>query len=476
MAPLKIAVIGGGLSGACLTNGLINKSDNKIDVSVFERDEAGSERGGYQIRLGAYALAGFRACLTNDQFSSLLPLFGKSGGVVSSAPCIFSPSDLKVLIDLSKAPLYEKSAPVARVRLRDFLQKPLQERGVIRYGKKYVCYEVIEGKSVEQSSVRVHFDDGSHHDCDVLISAEGSGSRVNKQIGLSNIITDVKPGNGGFLGKCHLSWPVLETLPRQLVEKGTIYTANSKAMVFSAVYLPDSFTFSTKGTSSKYANGQKPEKYGEDEASLFLGVSWTTGPESSTLDQVKDKKGLMKQKLIEAGFHPDCLKMVDAVDEEAILTTPWRYAKSDTPVDWRERLLTRNENKSDPVIANPRVWLIGDSIHPMLPSRGMGANNAIHDTADALEPLLELARLKKVHGIVTNDQVGQQLAVYEKSMIPRAFGWVKKSTNQQLPDLDSLTGRVIIIGLRAILFVLGIGVKCLGLFGWEPKDEAPELH
>ncbi|WXC58188.1 hypothetical protein SNK03_004086 [Fusarium graminearum] len=472
MAPLKVTIIGGGLAGACLANGLINKSNNQIDVSVFERDEAGSERGGYQIRLGAYALAGFRACLTKDQFASLLPLFGKSGGVVSSAPCIFSPSDLKVLIDLSKAPLYEKSAPVARVRLRDFLQKPLQERGVIEYGKKYVYYEVLKGKAPGQSNVRVHFDDGSHHDCDVLIAAEGSGSRVNKQIGLNNIITDAKPGHGGFLGKCHLSWPVLETLPHQLVEKGTIYTANSKAMIFSAVYLPESFT--SKSPSSKHANG-KPVKHGEEEASLFLGVSWTTGPESATLDQVKDKKGLMREKLIEAGFHPDCLKIVDAVDESAILTTPWRYANSDTPVDWRQRLLAKNENKSDPTIANSRVWLIGDSIHPMLPSRGMGANNAIHDTADALEPLLELARLKDSHGGVTDDQVKQQLAVYEKSMIPRAFDWVKKSTNQQLSDLDSVTGKAIILGLRAVLFVLGIGVKCLGLFGWQPKDEAPEL-
>ncbi|RGP79359.1 hypothetical protein FLONG3_2514 [Fusarium longipes] len=476
MAPIKITIIGGGLAGACLANGLINKSNNQIDVSVFERDEAGSERGGYQIRLGAYALAGFRACLTKDQFSSLLPLFGKSGGVVSSAPCIFSPSDLKVLVDLSKAPLYEKSAPVARVRLRDFLQKPLQERGIIQYGKKFVRYEIIQGNTAEQSSVRARFDDGSHHDCDILIAAEGSGSRVNKQIGLNNIITDVKPGHGGFLGKCHLSWPALETLPIQLVEKGTIYTGNSKAMIFAAVYLPDSFNASTRRSNSKYANGQKPEKLGEDEASLFLGLSWTTGPESSTLDQVKDKKGLMKQKLIEAGFHPDCLKMVDAVDEEAILTTPWRYAKSDTPVNWRQGLLTKKENKLDPIIANSRVWLIGDSIHPMLPSRGMGANNAIHDTADALGPLLELARLKDVHGIVTDDQVGQNLAVYEKSMIPRAFGWVKKSTNQQLPDLNSVTGRAIILGLQVVLFVLGIGVKCLGIFGWEPKDEAPELR
>lgn len=67
----------------------------------------------------------------------------------------------------------------------------------------------------------------------------------------------------------------------------------------------------------------------------------------------------------------------------------------------------------------------------------MGANNAIHDTADALGPLLELAKMKNMYGSVTDEQVGDQLAVYEKAMMPRAFEWVKKSSNQQVLILSS---------------------------------------
>ncbi|KAH7191817.1 uncharacterized protein B0J16DRAFT_315526 [Fusarium flagelliforme] len=458
MAPLKVIIIGGGLAGACLANGLLNNSDS-ISVTVYERDPQGSSRGGYQIRLGAHALTGFKACLTKEQYAQLLPLFGKSGGVVSSAPCIFSPSDLKVLIDLSKAPLYEKSAPIARTRLRDFLQKPLQENGAIVYGKKYTKYEILEGK-VGQSSVRVHFDDGTWEDCDLLVSAEGSGSWTNKQIGLDNIVTEVKPGHGGFLGKCHLPWSVLQTLPTQLLEKGTIYTGNSKAMVFAAAYLPESL--------SKQSS-DKPINYDEEQASLFLGMSWSTGPSSKDLPENIDKKALMREKLTEAGFHPDFHKLIDAVDNEDLMTTPWRYAKSDTPVDWRQKLLSKT---SDVGTAHPRVWLIGDSIHPMLPSRGMGANNAIHDTADALGPLLELAR---TDGLLTDDVVSAQLDIYEKAMMPRAFSWVKKSSNQQLPDLDSFAGKGIILGLRVVLLVVSAWVGVLKGFGWTPTDDAPEL-
>ncbi|RKL38094.1 hypothetical protein BFJ72_g7556 [Fusarium proliferatum] len=475
MAPLKVIIIGGGLAGACLANGLINKSNGKIDVTVYERDPAGSENAGYQIRLGAHALAGFKACLSPDQYAALLPQFGKSGGVVSSAPCIFSPSDLKVMIDLSKAPMYEKSAPISRLRLRNFLQKPLQEHGVIHHGMKYVRYEVLQDNTNERSSIRVHFADGSHQDCDILICADGSGSRANKQIGLDNIVTSVKPGHGGYLSKCNLQWNALQTLPRQLLERGTLCTRNSQVTIFAAVYLPSSTTPGSKTDKWDTTQTLKPKDYDENEASLFFAMDWSNGPEAIELPGIKDKKALMRNKVIESGVHSDIVKLVDAVDEKAIMTTPWRFAKNSTPMDWRKGLLSREENSKNPEIANPRVWLIGDSIHPMLPSRGMGANTAIHDTADALGPLLELANLKTKHGSVRDGQVAQQLALFEKAMMPRAFEWVKKSSYQKMPDLESVAGKVLVLGLRSMFFVIGVFVKCLKLFGWEPKDEAPDL-
>lgn len=483
MAPLEVIIIGGGLAGACLAIGLLNHSEGLVNVTVVERDEAGSERGGYQIRLGSHALTGFKACLADKQYTDLLPCFGRSGGVVSSAPCVFRPSDLKVLLDLSKAPAYEKSAPIGRTRLRDFLQAPLRERKVIQYSKKYLRYEVLEDNVAGHSKIEVHFDDGSRRDCDVLVSAEGSASRINKQIGLNNIVEDVVPGCGGYLGKCHLPWPVLQTLPKQLVEKGTIYTGNGKAKVFAAIYLPGNLTVSQaaddRGLDSD--GDEEPRKmpmdYDEEQASLFFAVEWTTGPSGPECLHVKDKKALMRQKLEEAGFDPGFLRLADAVDHDALITSPWRYAKTDTPFDWREKLLSaqKTEDKPDRAVANSRVWLIGDSIHPMLPSRGMGANNAIHDTADALGPLLELARSKSHNGSLSDDEVKTQLAVYEAAMMPRAFAWVRKSSNQQLPDLESLKGKLMILGIRVLLAVVGGVIGVMEVFGWKPKDDAPDL-
>lgn len=483
MAPLEVIIIGGGLAGSCLANGLVNKSDGLIQVTVYEREEAGSKRGGYQIRLGSHALTGFKACLTDEQYSSLLLLFGRSGGVVSSAPCIFRPADLKVLLDLSQAPLYEKSAPIGRAVLRDFLRAPLQKLDIIRYGRSFVRYEQLEDDATRQSRMRVHLSDGSQQDCDIIISAEGSASRINKQIGLDNVIEDDVPGRGGYLGKCHLPPSVLKTFPRQIMEKGSIYTGNSKAMVFAAIYLPENRSQSAsadppRATALRHQQlSQDNFNYDEKHASLFFAVGWTSGPSASDCVGIPDKKSLIRQKLQEARFHPSFSQMVNALDADELVTTPWRYAKDDTPTDWRQKLLTTHvkDTKPDPAIANPRVWLMGDSIHPMLPSRGMGANNAIHDTADALGPLLELARSKRDSGDLRDDEVNAQLFRYESVMMPRAFAWVRKSKNQQLPDLESLKGKALVLGLQLGLFAVGAFMRMLRFFGWEPKDDAPDL-
>lgn len=173
MAPLKVIIIGGGLAGALLGNGLRRKG---IDFMVYERDVKDSVREGYQIRLGAAALTGLRACLDESQVQQLMPLFGRAGGVISSAPGLFDTS-FNTVLDLSKFPAYEKTAPISRVVLRNFLQKPLAEDGRLHYSKRFIRYEVI-GSPGKAQRVRAFFEDGTSDDCDLLVSADGNHSKV----------------------------------------------------------------------------------------------------------------------------------------------------------------------------------------------------------------------------------------------------------------------------------------------------------
>lgn len=76
--PFRVAVIGGGLSGLCLANALLGDSQERYDVQIYERDTAtfDSERGGYQIRLGADGIDGLKTCLAKDTYEELKHIWG----------------------------------------------------------------------------------------------------------------------------------------------------------------------------------------------------------------------------------------------------------------------------------------------------------------------------------------------------------------------------------------------------------------
>jgi 2-polyprenyl-6-methoxyphenol hydroxylase-like FAD-dependent oxidoreductase len=217
MDTLKVIIVGSGLAGSLLANGLLNQSSAPINIVVFERDDQASNRKGYQIRLGSHALTGFRACLTKVQFDALLSRFGRSGGAISSAPVMFSPQ-FKLLLDLRKFPAYTKSAPINRALLRDILQEPLRDTGVLHYHKKFIRYEILSDGG--ESRVRAYFSDGSTEEGDILIAADGSGSATNRQLGANNIVQMAK--RQGFLGKSDLPLSVLRTLPKALIECGSL--------------------------------------------------------------------------------------------------------------------------------------------------------------------------------------------------------------------------------------------------------------
>lgn len=174
MAGFKVIIIGSGLAGGLLANGLINSN---IEVAVYERLQKHAKREGYQIRLGAPALIGMRACLSPSEIETVAAKFGRAGGVKSAAPIIYS-SNFEPLLDLTKFPAYSKSAPINRVILRDTLADPVDAAGKLSYGAGFERYEILRpGKNDEK--VRAWFADGSYDDCDILIGADGSHSKVS---------------------------------------------------------------------------------------------------------------------------------------------------------------------------------------------------------------------------------------------------------------------------------------------------------
>jgi 2-polyprenyl-6-methoxyphenol hydroxylase-like FAD-dependent oxidoreductase len=80
-----------------------------------------------------------------------------------------------------------------------------------------------------------------------------------------------------------------------------------------------------------------------------------------------------------------------------------------------------------PALGHPRVWVLGDAMHVMLPNRGMGGNQAMLDTT-IIAPLLErLNQAAQKNGSVSTAEVAAACGEYEREMIPRAFEWVELS-------------------------------------------------
>ncbi|KAK3112404.1 hypothetical protein LTR53_011351 [Teratosphaeriaceae sp. CCFEE 6253] len=197
MPGIKVIIVGAGLAGSLLANGLQREG---VEVKVYDMLANHAKREGYQIRLGGNALTGFRACLDPESIRSLVAKFGRAGGKLSSAPVIRD-KQFRPVLDLGRFTTYSKSAPINRGLLRDALADPLYDAGILQYDARYDRYDV-----------------------------------VNKQIGLNNI--QKVDSHMCFIAKSDLPTKRFLAMSPDLHEKPLMTFAENKVLYFAA-YLPD---------------------------------------------------------------------------------------------------------------------------------------------------------------------------------------------------------------------------------------------
>ncbi|KAF5554110.1 FAD binding domain-containing protein [Fusarium phyllophilum] len=459
MSPFKVIIIGGGLSGSLLANGLIR---HDVDVVVYERLERHVKREGYQIRMGANALAGFRACLSKEHIDGIISKFGKSGGRVSSAPVVYG-SDFKPLLDFTKFPTYSKSAPINRVTLRDTLADPVYDAGRMHYNKEFDRYEITtENKGREL--VRVWFKDGSSDTADVLIGADGSHSKINKQLGLNNIKAVKTHTN--FVLKADLPTSKYLAMTPELHRTPVLTFLGNKSLYF-CTYLPDRELGEEDQT--------KPAvKFDDTMSSCMFGLFLPTStiPEGLTTKPAPEQWDFCQSSIKD--WAPEYHEIMDLIKGSDFYAFTPRVG-TEPSIDWRATI----KNSQDEALGHPRVWLMGDAIHPMLPSRGMGGNQALRDTATLLPLLVELSQASESGKPPTTDTVAKRLRSYETEMIPRAFGWVKKSGGTSVVPFDSDRFYVrlgFLFVVAPLLIISNWVTKVLGFVRTKDVvDDAPEF-
>ncbi|KAH7159502.1 hypothetical protein B0J13DRAFT_642857, partial [Dactylonectria estremocensis] len=447
--PFKIIIIGGGLTGSLLALGLIR---NDIDVQVYERSEPHSTREGLQIRLTAPALEGMRTCLSQEHLMAIVKKFGPASEAKAEAPRVFH-KDGSLLIDLSKFPAYGKNAPINRGLLRDLMADPVFDAGRLKYNLGFDRYEVLN-PGMDNEKIRVWLADGSHDDCDLLIGADGSYTKVNQQIGLNSI--DYIPKHVAITAKCDL--PTSRFLKM------------SKELLHYKVYLPKKDE-QDGGSAAAKPNGQK--SYDESLSSCMISLN----VERHLLPADLDKQSLDAQydymaKSIES-WSPMFQEMVEVMRGAPLHIYRPRTAKKPAK-EWRKKV----QNKDNPELGHPRVWVIGDAMHAMLPPRGMGGNMAMLDAGEALPFLVDLAAKDRLDKRVSNAEIGKALSAFENKMITRSFEWVKKSGGDNFVPLDTSTifGRLFFILMGHWLNLVCVWTKVTQLFRNRPlEDKTPEF-
>ncbi|MET1074710.1 MAG: FAD-dependent monooxygenase [Umezawaea sp.] len=356
---MEVVVIGAGVGGLALAQGLLARG---IRVRVYERDHGPRQRNqGYRIHLdatGGRALAGI-----------LPPEVHRR--VVETA-C--RPGDLLAGFDSHLAPLFEQIFPVTdpdavnavdRFAFRRALMTGLDD--VVHFGHEFADHaETGDGR------VEVRFADGRTTTADVVVGADGVGSRVRARLLPDFEVADI--GVRCVYGKLPLTDAVRADVPAAFL-RGFCFASDGSGR--GAAFAPVLFR-------------EPPEEYGDYLMVVFTGTPEALGRSDGELFALDPRELWQVVVAGTEGWHPAIRGIVAAADADSAFPITLRSCTRIEP--WR----------------TGRVTLLGDAVHPMTPAAGAGANTALHDAA-----LLTAA-------LGSGGRLVDALAAYEHEMIGHA--------------------------------------------------------
>jgi 2-polyprenyl-6-methoxyphenol hydroxylase-like FAD-dependent oxidoreductase len=372
---LQVTIIGAGTGGLCLAHGLLAAG---IEVRVFERDRTPLDRlQGYRLTISATGNRSLQACLPKANFERFVAASARPNTGVN-----FLDHRLCRLLSIPIPPVDpaapESVRPVSRIALRQILLDGLGD--VVSFDKTFLSYEnAADGRLI------VHFADGSTASGDVLVGADGAGSRVRGQ--LLPQARRIDTGIVAVSGRFALDDAARRETPPVIFQGPTLFMGPPGQFMFaSAVEYPQ----------------EKTSPYDRDEYVMwgFSGRPKTLAlpvPIESLESDAARKLVLVRMK----DWHPSLRRLVDRADAATLSCFEVKSAQVVEP--WA----TRN------------VTLLGDALHNMTPFRGMGANTALRDAAALRQTLIAVSRGEQ--------ELLPAIAAYERNMIDYGFAAVRAS-------------------------------------------------
>jgi salicylate hydroxylase len=383
-APLHVVVVGGGIGGLTLAQGL---KKSGVSVAVYERDRTRTDRGqGYRVHINPAGSRALHQCLPPHLFDAFRRTCGKPSGGMR-----FLTEHNKVLLALDLTGAAGQSATddvaqhrsVSRITLRQVLLSGLDD--VVHFGKTFVRHE-------ESPAGRViaHFEDGTTAAGDVLVAADGGGSRLRRQFlpGAARIDTGVV----GIAGKVFLDDDSRRLLAPSLLHGLSLVSAAGGLALFVA--LQELGGLDGGGKVGGIGGNDESAVSGAHFDNTRSYVMWALGARRATFKVEGDVTMLDGTTLREVALRAmagwdDAFKTLVLLSHESTVNAI--AIRTSVPVaPWPTQ----------------RITLLGDAIHAMTPYRGIGANVALKDAVRLCGALVaadrgERALIEAIHGYET---------------------------------------------------------------------------
>jgi 2-polyprenyl-6-methoxyphenol hydroxylase-like FAD-dependent oxidoreductase len=235
---------------------------------------------------------------------------------------------------------------------------------VVHFNRRFTHYEVLDGRVV------AYFANGDAATGDVLVGADGGGSRVRRQY--LPQADRIETGVSGLQGKVWLTDEIRGLVLQRLVDGPIMVPGPGGYGMFLALHefqpIPPHV--------SRLVGPQVADQ--RDYVMWGLLARRTRLPADLLSLDSAGLRNLAANAIRD--WHPGLRRLVDASDLDTMLLTPVRSAA-----------------RVDPWPPSP-ITLLGDAIHSMPPTGGIGANTALRDAA-LLSRQLASAAQGRVHPV-----------------------------------------------------------------------------
>jgi 2-polyprenyl-6-methoxyphenol hydroxylase-like FAD-dependent oxidoreductase len=407
-----VLVIGGGIGGLALAQGL---KKSGVSVAVFERDCTVTSRlQGYRVHINPAGSRALHQCLPAPLFDTFTRNCGRPGRAMR-----FLTERMTPLLTLDGAIAHPgegvaQHRSVSRITLRQVLLSGLDD--VVRFGKTFMCYERrADGRIVAQ------FKDGTTAEGDILVAADGGGSRVRRQF-----LPDAERIDTGVVaiaGKVFLDTENRRRVSPLLLDGlGFVSAAGGVGLFVALQELDKTAPLDRIGRNDETA---APHGSHFDNSRSYLMWALSARRQTLGLDAGAEAPGSDALRglalRVMDGWSDDLKNLVRLTDADTMSVLPIRTS---VPV--------RRWDSSN-------VTLIGDAIHAMTPYRGIGANIALKDAVRLCDALVAADRGER--------DIVDAIHAYETDMMDYGFKAVRNSLAAMKQMID--TGPVGLAASRA---------------------------